>query len=80
MPHALSDTQVQQFIHDGFVRMDGAFPRQLAEEARAILWRDTGCDPFDPGTWTQPVIRLGMYSSKPFIDAANTPVLHAAFD
>lgn len=78
--HALSNAQVQQFIHDGFVRIDEAFPRRLAEEARAILWRDTGCNPLDPGTWTRAVIRLGMYSQTPFVDAANTPVLHAAFD
>jgi len=79
-PHALSDVQVQQFIHDGFVKIDQAFPRQLAEEAQAILWPDTGCDPHDPKTWTRPVIRLGMYSQQPFVAAANTPVLHAAFD
>src|SRR5580692_7119360 len=56
---ALSDAQVQKFIHDGFVRVDRAFPRELADEGRAILWRDTGCDPHDPITWTRPVIRLG---------------------
>src|SRR3954462_14756191 len=41
---ALSDDQIQQFIRDGFVRIDRAFPRELADEARTILWRDTGCD------------------------------------
>ena len=77
---ALSDVQVQQFIQDGFVRIDRAFPKELADEGRAILWRDTGCDPNDPATWVQPVIRLGYYSQEPFRNAANTPVLHAAFD
>ncbi|BBK31387.1 phytanoyl-CoA dioxygenase PhyH [Stella humosa] len=70
----------QQFARDGFVRIDEAFPRALADAGRAILWRDTGCDPDDPATWTRPVIRLGMYSQAPFREAANTPVLHAAFD
>src|SRR5262249_49115925 len=28
----------------------------------------------------RPVIRLGMYSQAPFVAAANTPVLHEAFD
>ena len=37
-------------------------------------------DAKDPKTWTQPVIRLGMYSQRPFVDAANTPILHARFD
>jgi hypothetical protein len=62
------------------VKVEGAFPHELADEARAILWKDTGCDPDDPSTWTRPVIRLGMYTQAPFIEAANTPRLHAAFD
>ena len=53
---ALSDAQIQQFIQDGFVRIDRAFPRELADECRAILWRDTGCDPHYSTTWTKPVI------------------------
>ncbi|WP_456281191.1 phytanoyl-CoA dioxygenase family protein [Cupriavidus sp. JZ107] len=77
---ALSQVQIRNFIDQGFIRIDGAFPRAVAEEARAILWRDTGCDPTDPSSWTKPVIRLGMYSQPPFIEAANTPVLRQAFD
>lgn len=79
-PRALSDAQIQQFIHDGFVRLDDAFPHDLAEQGRAILWRDTGCDPDNPATWTQPVVRLWYYDQEPFRRAANTPRLHAAFD
>lgn len=70
----------ERFIRDGFVRLDAAFPRALADEGRAILWRDTGSDPDDPTTWTQPVVRLGHYAQPPFRQAANTPALHAAFD
>jgi hypothetical protein len=76
----LAPAQVEQFITDGFVRIDGAFPRTLADEARAILWRATGCSPDDPATWTQPVARLGMFTQPPFVEAANMPRLHAAFD
>lgn len=77
---ALTDGEVRQFIEDGFVRVDRAFPRDLADEGRAILWRDTGCDPDDAATWTKPVIRLGDYGQPPFAAAVNTPRLHAAFD
>jgi hypothetical protein len=77
---ALSDDQIQQFIRDGFVRIDRAFPRELADEARTILWRDTGCDPHNQATWTKPVIRLSGYKDAPFLKAERTPVLHAAFD
>lgn len=79
-PRTLSDAQISQFIRDGFVRIDNAFPCRLADEARTILWRDLGCDPDNPATWTRPVVRLGMYSQQPFIDSANTPTLHTAFD
>jgi hypothetical protein len=79
-PRPLSDAQIDQFVQDGFVRLDNAFPRRLADEGRAILWRDTGCDPDDSNTWTQPVVRLGYYGQEPFRKAVNTPVLHAAFD
>jgi hypothetical protein len=77
---ALSDAQINQFVEDGFVRIEAAFPRQTADAARAILWRDTGCDADNRATWTRPVIRLGMYTQPPFVAAANTSVLHNAFD
>ncbi|MFP2906044.1 phytanoyl-CoA dioxygenase family protein [Pyxidicoccus sp. 3LFB2] len=77
---ALSRAQLEQFITDGFIRIPHAFPRALADEARAILWADTGCRPDAPDTWTRPVIRLNQYGHPPFRAAANTPVLHQAFD
>jgi len=77
---ALTAAQIDAFITDGFVRIDHAFSADLAAEGRAILWADTGCDPNDPTTWTKPVIRLGNYSQPPFVAAANTPLLRAAFD
>lgn len=77
---ALSDAQIQAFIRDGFVRIDNAFPRKLADEARAIMWRDLPCNEHDPATWTKPVIRLPGYGQEPFYRAANAPILHTAFD
>ena len=63
----LNDAQIAHFVERGFVRIDNAFPPELAEAARAILWRDLRCDPWDPASWTKPVIRLGMYSDAPFV-------------
>jgi hypothetical protein len=76
----LTPTEVAAFVELGFVRIEAAFPPELAEEARTILWRDTGCSPDDPATWTRPVVRLGYYSQPPFVAAANSPTLHRAFD
>ncbi|MHC2730853.1 hypothetical protein ACVIEO_004362 [Rhizobium leguminosarum] len=79
-PPALSAAQIERFIEDGFVRIDDAFPPALAEEARAIMWRDIPFAADDPRTWAQPVVRLAGYGGGPFEKAVNTPVLHSAFD
>ncbi|MBR7834475.1 phytanoyl-CoA dioxygenase, partial [Actinospica durhamensis] len=68
------------FVADGFVKIEQAFPARTAAQVRAVLWRETGCDPDDPATWTRPVIRLGGYGGGPFEAAANTPALLKAYD
>lgn len=80
MHNPLNPQQIQFFITDGFVRIDNAFSTDLALEARNILWKDIPGNPNDSSTWTKPVVWLGMYTQEPFIKAANTEVLHAAFD
>ena len=76
----LGAEHVAGFVEDGFVKVEGAFSRETAEAGRAILWRATGCDPQDPGTWTAPVVRLGDHAEEPFREAVNTQALHRAFD
>ncbi len=80
MEEVLNSIQIKQFIEEGFVRIDNAFPAEVAAEVRNILWKEMDADPADPSTWTKPVIRLGMYSLPAFVQSANTPILHAAFD
>lgn len=80
MHNILNSKQIQSFITDGFVRIENAFSADLATEARKILWKDIPADPDDSSTWTKPVVWLGMYSQEPFVKAANTDMLHAAFD
>ncbi|MCY9783706.1 phytanoyl-CoA dioxygenase family protein [Nocardiopsis sp. EMB25] len=75
-----TDEQVERFITDGFLHLEEAFPRELADEARAIMWEATGKDPDDPTTWDEPVVRLNTFAQQPFYLAANTDRLHAAFD
>jgi hypothetical protein len=76
----LTAQEIERFMSDGFVRLPEAFPRAVADECRAFLWRETGLDPGDPATWTRPVIRLDGYGGALFSAAVNTPVLHEAFD
>lgn len=77
---ALTDDQVDRFVTDGWVHVEAAFPREVADAGRALLWERTGCDPDDPTTWTRPVVRLGGYHDEPFRTAATTPRLCAAYD
>ena len=79
-PSAQTAVQDEQFIRDGFVKVENAFSQATASQCCEILWRESGCSADDSSTWTRPVIRIGDRSEPPFRDAANTPVLHAAFD
>ena len=72
--------QINSFIDNGFVRIENAFSTEIANACRAILWKATRCDPNNPDTWTQPVIRIGELGHEPFKKAANTSILHSAFD
>lgn len=76
----LTQAEIDGFVADGFVRIERAFSHEICEAALEMLWRDIGADRHDPKTWTKPVVRLGGYGDPPFVAAANTPVLHAAYD
>lgn len=71
---------VDRFITDGFAKIEGAFPERTARRCAELLWEQTGCDPDDATTWTKPVHLVFDMAHEPFVQAANTPVLHAAFD
>lgn len=76
----LSNEQVNDFINAGYVKIEHAFSREIADECRAILWKASGCDPNDSSTWIQPVIRISDIGLPPFKTASNTPLLHSVFD
>jgi len=76
----LTTCQVQTFIDDGFVKIETAFSTDLAKQCREQLWADMGLLADQPETWNEPVVRLGFKTSPPFVEAANTPLLHRAYD
>ncbi len=76
----LSAEQIETFVRDGFVRLDGAFSHGVAAACRDILWRDMNLSPDRPGEWAEPVIRLGMYADGPFREVASSPRLEGALD
>lgn len=76
----ISENQINSFIKDGFLKIENAFSHDIAKECLEILWKETKCDPINPSGWTQPVIRIGELGYEPFKKAANTTILHNAFD
>ncbi|WP_349958877.1 phytanoyl-CoA dioxygenase [Rhizobium sp. ZPR3] len=79
-PATLSDAQLNDFIEQGFIRINDAFSQEQAAEARAIMWRDIPCSEHDTASWRFPVVRLPGYGGEPFRTIANMPILHTAFD
>lgn len=78
--HGLTSRQVQSFIDDGFVKIERAFSTELAARCTDELWAEIGLSPAEPEKWTEPVIRVASKSSPPFVEAANTALLHRAYD
>jgi hypothetical protein len=77
---SLTDRQVQAFVTDGFVRLEGAFPAEVGAQCQDELWAATGYDRSDPASWAQTLVRLNAFGTVPFRLAATTPALHEAFD
>lgn len=76
----LEKKEIEHFINEGFVRIPEAFSRDMASEAVDILWGDIPFQRNDPKSWTEPVVRLGMYHQAPFINSVNSPRLHSIYD
>jgi hypothetical protein len=77
---ALDSADVATFIRDGFLRIDSAFPREVADECRHQITAAAGIDLTDPSSWTQPVTRHVGAGHPIFSGALNTPVLRQAYD
>ena len=71
-----------RFIADGYVKLDEAAPRAVADLARAALWRQAaGMVPDDPGTWREPVAWMSDLTGEgPFGQIIGSPRLAAALD
>lgn len=76
----LTSREVQNFIDDGFVKIENAFSAELAKQCKDELWAEIGLSPDEPEKWTEPVVRVWSKSSRSFIEAANTSQLHKAYD
>ncbi|WP_374157845.1 phytanoyl-CoA dioxygenase family protein [Mycobacterium sp. G7A2] len=72
---------VERFAADGYVKLAGAAPRQIADAARSVLWAQLGLSPDDPSSWTAPVRwAADLTGAGPFGGLTHNPVLAAALD
>ena len=76
----LSTAEIENFIDRGYLKLEGAFDPGLARQCRDELWAAMGLAPDRPEGWTRPVVRIASMTSPPFVAAANTPMLHQAYD
>jgi hypothetical protein len=72
---------LEAFNSDGYVKVEQAAPRAVADSARAVLWQRLGLTPEDPGQWSAPVMWTSdMTGEGPFGELARSPRLAAALD
>ncbi|SEH80555.1 Phytanoyl-CoA dioxygenase (PhyH) [Mycolicibacterium rutilum] len=69
------------FATDGYLKIEQAAPRAVADAARAVLWRQLGLSPDAPESWTEPVRwAADMTGEGPFGELVRSPKLAAALD
>ena len=72
---------VDAFVSTGFVRIPNVVPRETADAARTVLWRQLGLPPDDPAVWKEPVKwAADLTGQGPFSEFVRSPVLAAALD
>lgn len=79
--HSRCVIDVEAFVRDGFVKVEQAAPRDVADAARAALWTQLGLSPGDPASWSQPVMWASdLTGAGPFGELARSPRLAEALD
>lgn len=69
------------FMSDGYVKIEQAAPRSVADAARALLWRQLGLSPDEPDAWSAPVRWASDLTGQgPFGELARSSALAAALD
>ena len=80
MTQGLTAEQIAAFAEDGFVKVESAFPADVAAQCEALLWEQITAVRDDPATWTEPVYWVPGLGGEVIDRAARTSTLHAAFD
>jgi hypothetical protein len=77
----MDEIDVETFVADGFVKVGAVVPREVADEARALLWQRIGLSPDDPSGWDRPVVwTADLTGEGPFGQIMGSARLRAALD
>jgi hypothetical protein len=82
----LTPAQIEKFVALGYVKLEGAFPRQAALACLEFLWQQVekrGIRRDDPATWAQPKVVLQQSFSNadyPVFQPCSSPRLLAAIE
>lgn len=69
------------FAENGFLKVEAAAPREIAEAAQRELWTQIGSEPERPDSWTDPVVWTADLSGHgPFGVLIRSPYLADALD
>ncbi|MDG4663822.1 phytanoyl-CoA dioxygenase family protein [Mycobacterium sp. 236(2023)] len=72
---------VESFAADGFIKVEQAAPRAVADAARELLWQRIGLSPHERAGWREPVVwTADLTGEGPFGEIARSPVLADALD
>ena len=66
----LTADQERQFLDQGYVVVEQAVARDLAEQWRDLAFRRLGYDPDDPATWSEPRVHLPVMNRQRVADVA----------
>lgn len=84
MPHkVLTETQIEQFIERGYVKLEEAFPHRQALAAQDFLWErlaERGVQKDDQTTWTEPMVHIKETYTAPVFQACETERLADAVE
>ena len=78
-----TDSQVEEFVELGFVRLEEAFSREKASAAQDFLWEKLekrNIQKDDPDSWTEPMVHLQETYDEPVFRACMTERLQDAIE
>lgn len=76
----LSEAELDGFVSDGYLHLEGAFDAELAARCVDVLWSMLDVDRADPSTWNRPVMRIAGSTHPDLVAAVNTERLVGAID